>query len=504
MMLTLGLAFAGVDDGQACLSANDLICARRELDAARRRGASGRDVDLLEVGVRFQEGDFEGALQVARPWLEGEDALPDAELVAATAEVHRGLEVSERDGVVVVHHPGTDRVLIADAETALARARQVIGPALGGDLPLTPRVEFYPTGQDFVACSGLPMESVQTTGVIAISKWNRLLLTSPRATTDGYDWQDTLVHEWIHQVVSWHTRDRAPVWLQEGLAKSLDQLWRTGTFELPLDSQAYLADALETGQLITFEQMHPSMAFLPSAAHATLAYAQVATMIHFLRTERGPDALPDLLARVAAGTDAQVAVGQVWGGGFDAFEDAWFSWAKTLDLSRVKVKPLPTVLDGHGGDEALDPVLSAHEELSGRYRLGRLMAASGQHEAALVYYRESLPDDEPPGPVTVGALAESLVALGRTDEAVVLLEESTRLYPGATRNQRFLGELYLQLGRDRAALTRFEHAADLYPYDLAVRSELAELHDLRGDDEAAARHRAAIAILSYQDLSPAF
>ena len=504
MMLLVALALAGVDDGQACLERNDLPCARRELDAAKRRGADGQDLHALEVGVLFQEGDFERALDVARPYLDVEGSLQGAELVAATAEVHRKLEISERDGVVVVHHPGTDRVLIEDAQAALARAQAVIAPVLGGDIPITPRVELYPTGQDFVSCSGLPLESVQTTGVIAISKWNRLLLTSPRATSDGYDWQDTLVHEWIHQVVSWHTGDRAPVWLQEGLAKSLDQLWRTGGFELPLDSQAYLAEALDTGELITFEQMHPSMAFLPSAAHATLAYAQVATMMDFLRAERGREALPELLALVRSGRDAREAVGEVWGGGFSDFEDAWFAWAKTLELSRVKVKPLPTVLDGQGGEEAADPVLSAHEELSGRYRLGRLMAASGEHQAALVYYEESLPPDEPPGPVTVNAMAESLAALERRAEAIELLETSTRLYPEATDNQRTLARLYQETGRDRDAVARYEVAADLYPYDLDVRTELARLHALRGDEEAAARHRAAIAILSYQDLSPAF
>ena len=37
---------------------------------------------------------------------------------------------------------------------------------------------------------------------------------------------DTSAHEYIHLVVSWRTKDKAPVWLQEGLARYLEKHWR--------------------------------------------------------------------------------------------------------------------------------------------------------------------------------------------------------------------------------------------------------------------------------------
>ena len=56
-------------------------------------------------------------------------------------------------------------------------------------------------------------------------------------------------------------------------------LWRQDDFELEVSKQSLLAGALKTDQWVTFEQMHPSMAFLPSPELAGLAYAQVASMM---------------------------------------------------------------------------------------------------------------------------------------------------------------------------------------------------------------------------------
>jgi len=48
-----------------------------------------------------------------------------------------------------------------------------------------------------------------------------------------------------------------------------------------------LAKALRTGKLISFEAMHPSMAKLPSAEDATLAFAEVANAVGHLYAQKG-------------------------------------------------------------------------------------------------------------------------------------------------------------------------------------------------------------------------
>src|SRR5205085_2857164 len=55
---------------------------------------------------------------------------------------------------------------------------------------------------------------------------------SPRAPALGYAWRDTLAHELTHLALSRGTLDRAPLWLQEGVAKREETRWRSA---LPSD-----------------------------------------------------------------------------------------------------------------------------------------------------------------------------------------------------------------------------------------------------------------------------
>jgi hypothetical protein len=85
------------------------------------------------------------------------------------------------------------------------------------------------------------------------------MVTSPRALATGYPWLDTINHEFVHYAVSALTRDRAPVWLQEGLAKFLERRWREPAGgRIPPALETLLAKALRTGKLISFEAPSPT------------------------------------------------------------------------------------------------------------------------------------------------------------------------------------------------------------------------------------------------------
>ena len=74
--------------------------------------------------------------------------------------------------------------------------------------------------------SPLTETDIETTGTIALSKYNKLMVVSPRATIFGYPWMDTLAHEYTHLVVSRISNDAVPVWLQEGIARYEQTRWR--------------------------------------------------------------------------------------------------------------------------------------------------------------------------------------------------------------------------------------------------------------------------------------
>lgn len=461
-------------------------------------------VVTLQLGVSAA-GDFE----LLRAWMEREH-----DLFLASVEAAEGLIVTRQGSVEVLHHPGIERILVQEAVDAITQAQERIAPLLGGAVPGVVRVEIYPNRSDFIAATGLPKSSVNTTGVVAISKWNRLLLISPRALGDGYGWRDTLVHEWVHLVVSYHSKDQAPIWLQEGLAKSTEMLWRQDDFELEVSKQSLLAGALKTDQWVTFEQMHPSMAFLPSPELAGLAYAQVASMMAFLQEQTDPKVLSRVIERVGKGEDAQDAVAaEANGGDFALFEREWKAWLATLELVGEKVAIDAVGEHIEGGPDAIgagegaedvgfDPVLSRRKELANRSRLGELMAEQGKHEAALVYFEQAMPSDEPASPAVVLAASKSLVVLGRSEQALSLLTENLTFYPEEAGTQKLAADLWRAQGQDEKALGAYLASSEVNPFDVEVQRALVALYASAGQRERSAHHARILSVLTYSELEP--
>jgi tetratricopeptide (TPR) repeat protein len=350
-------------------------------------------------------------------------------------------------------------------------------------------VELYPSGRAFIAASSLPAEAVETTGVIALSKWSRLLITSPRALGRGYGWKDTLAHEYIHEVVAWRTRDRAPVWLQEGIARSHEGLWRRPGFAPPAPlARSLLARALEKDALVPLKKMHPSMAFLESADEAALAYAQVDSMVQFLAGRAGEGGVARLLDTVRDGTDALQAWAQVAGGEPDAMMAQWRDHLGTLGLRDARVSSRPVALGAQDDPFATDPVLARRRDLAGHARLGDLLMEAGRADAALAEYAKAKPEDEPPSPTLVAREARALDAVGRRADAIRALEASIADYPEEADTHRVLAALLLAAGRRDAALAAYRASADVYPFDPDVQGALAELYTAAGQRALADRH----------------
>ncbi len=498
---------ASLQEAAACLDKTHLSCAREQVDALRAEGVQSPALDRLESKVWFHEGEFSraaGALaRLAQDdpdtYAEGTEGGYELMLASQTAAAHEGLVETVRGSVTVVHHPGIDRLLVTEALDALALAQQRIAPLLGGNPPEPVRIEIYPDGDSFTKASSLPLEAIQTTGVVAISKWNRLLMVSPRVLGRGYGWKDTLVHEWIHGVVAWHSDDRCPVWLQEGIAKGLDMLWDDDAFHLDLQMQSYLAVALQRDEWVTLEQMHPSFALLPSAEMAGLAYAQVATQVELVRQRKGPDAMARVLAELQGGAEADAAMASVYGvGSYAELEADWKVFVGEMDLVQEQLAALPTVIDGQGDDFATDPHLSKDRELADKARLGDLMAQRDHLDAALLYYEQALPEDEHPGPDLAVRVARTQLGLGRPDDARATLAENLRYYPEYAPTRRLLGELLLAAGDTSGAITQLVLSTDTDPFHLETQQTLARLYAETGQEEAAARRKGYVDVLYYR------
>ena len=486
------------DDAMACLRATDLTCAQQIRDQLLRRAPDEPETLLLVAKTAFHEGDYPTALEAWTTLKERELAEDPYTPYEATAAAAEGLVEARTEGVLVRHDTGLDVILADEALETLSAARVSYDALFGGGPDHEIVLDIFPTASRFTDASGLPPKAVQTTGVIALSKWNRLLLTTPRALARGYNWKDTISHEYIHLVVSWRSGDRVPVWLQEGLAKHLEAEWRGGREGyLSVHQQSLLAEALHTNQFVPFEKFQQSMAYLDSGQEAALAFAQVATMVHFLLERGGDEALIELMDRIRSGEATEDVVADLAGfEDFDAFREGWKDFIAQLPLIEEQLATLPVVLDGSGDDFSGDPLLSSRQDLARYARLGDLLRDAGRPEAALIEYDKATDPDAPPSPMLLARKATCLQMMGDSDAALRVAEEGVGLYPEFPLLQVTVAQLREQKGLTAAALTAWKAAHDLNPFNPEVQRALTEGYESTGQTELATRHARYARILS--------
>lgn len=504
-MIALSLAAAAATgipgEVQGCLDRIDTDCADRALVALGAERSSDPDLLAALAETRFYEGDYPAAHDamkraVEAGWVDTYEELP---LYERTLYATANWVEESRGRFAVRIRPGLDAMLVDDAFTAIGGSDRHIAPLLGGSPPGVSRVELFPDRVSFIAASSLQEEDVETTGVVGLAKWSRLLVASPRMMSRGYPWQDTIAHEYVHLIVTHHTADRSPVWLQEAIAKYLDARWRDGAdrFRLTARQQGLLAEALRKDDLVTFEEMHPSLAKLPTAERAALAYAQLATLMQYCFTIGGDEVLLRVLPNVRDGMDPRDALALGAGAAdFPTLLQGWRTWIEQQPLVEKHLAELPTVLEG-GDDMDLDPLLSEREDLARFVTLGDILREHGEVEASLVEYAKAVPKDEPPSPLLSNRIAQAELALGHVDKARRALEESLADYPEFSLTLKTLGQIAAKQGAFPEARERLRDAVAIHPFDPELHALLVEVSKKLGDEAGAERHTRALEIRAH-------
>ncbi|MGI5865844.1 MAG: peptidase MA family metallohydrolase, partial [Myxococcales bacterium] len=314
------------------LEAWDREAARQAVDELAARAPDLPAVKAMQARVAFEESDYARAVALFDE-LSDQSAL--AQLARATHKETRGYESRESRHFVFHYPPGKDAVLAPYALEALEKAYAALAEDLGYAPPGKIHVEVYHDARALSRVSTLSLEAIKTSGTIAICKFNRLMVTSPKALVRGYDWLDTLVHEYVHLVVSKMSRNTVPIWIHEGLAKFLESRWRGPAGQaLSPASAALLAHELKRDKLIPFERMHPSMALLPSQEDAALAFAEVFTAIEYLHGKGGNALLVKLIEELRRGSRYDLAVAKVVGVPFARFQSDWRAYLSKREFPK--------------------------------------------------------------------------------------------------------------------------------------------------------------------------
>jgi tetratricopeptide (TPR) repeat protein len=465
---------------------------------ATSRGGTA-EVLYLEGYAKFLAGDYSAGVAKLHAALElaPEDVnIKSLGALAAAADKAIDGHAEHRSAHFILRHPPEDEVLADYALEALESALANLSSDLGYSPNRPIHVDIYRSPSDLAAVSTLTEQEVQRTGTIALCKWGRLMATSPRALSYGYPWIDSLSHELVHYVVSALSRDRSPVWLQEGLAKFLERRWRDPpSAALPPVMQHLLAKALASGKLIGFDRMHPSMAKLPTAEDASLAFAEVATAVASLHARGGMAALRQAIAGVRDGLDARAAVAQAAGGNWAEFERSWRTF-----MTAQKYRTFPNMEPVTRKFRKSAAIASRRaptedEEIlflnaPARYlRLGNMLLRRNRPRAAAIEYEK--------GSKLAGRgqwlfdvkLGRTYLALQQPERALKAVSDLLTLQPELPWPHLIAGQALLEKGQPKAAISALEMSLATNPFDPGVHCSLAEAYAKLSDPSEASPRR---------------
>jgi tetratricopeptide (TPR) repeat protein len=458
--------------------------AERALDQLRQHYPGQPETLYAEGYERFLSGAYPQAvakLKAASAGVPTDELLHLAEGAATSIAGHE----ERRSQHFAIRFPPEDAVLADYALEALEAAATALGTDLGFVPPRMIPVDILRSPADLALVTSLTVEDVERTGTIAVSKWGRIMLTTPRAMRLGYAWLDSLSHELVHYAIATLTHDRAPVWLQEGLAKFLEYRWRNPPgLDLTPSMQHLLAKALAGNRLISFEAMHPSMAKLPTSEDASLAFAEVATAIGLLHATGGAPALRQTLALVAEGADARLAVARAFGG-TGAWVDFEKAWRGFMVAQHYKVIP---------GFEVLAPKYRKRSAIASRrapledeasqeragaerfLRLGNMLIQRGRMRAAAVEYEKGSKEAGPDMWVFAVKLGRSYLGMGEADRALAAVARVQSLYPEIPWPHLIAGQALLAKGDAAGAVAPLLASLAANPFDPSVHCSLVEAY----------------------------
>lgn len=451
-------------------SGEQIRAAINGLDLARAKtllyGYSGGHEDTVALRARLAlyEGDCDESRAILGPTANlqsnvARDLSSAAEGCARAMSAARSIN-DEKHSVWIRLQDDADAAWTSLIVDTAAKARQSVAATLGVRSNLLLRIELVMDHASLSALTGLPLEAAETTGTVAVARFGRVTLLSPRAFPKGYPWQDTLAHEITHLLVTVATNDNAPLWLQEGLAKHLESSWRSTRPHDGIPDQHEIAhEAWVHGQSVGFERLGASIALLPNPEAANIAYAEVFDFLDFLVRECGWNGVKLVLRELrtlgSEGSDAALrsATGYSLG-------DWTRRWRDRLSRDPPRTSPSFAMRQWDTSEDE-------HEDVARRVRLAQLYSALAFHDAVEGTLPERLLHQYPI--VDLRSLVGlSLLAQGSASDALRVLGDAAELTSVQGEWLALRGRALLETAQPAAAREHFGWALAYAPTDELV------------------------------------
>ncbi len=447
------------------------------------------DVHFLNARVQFYKGRYRYAQKI----LQGvDDHSPMVKafkkLVNNTVAAAGDFVSEESEHFIYRYRDGRDQILVHYAREVLERSYQVLGDLFDVRPEEKIIVEFYPDREPFSRISPLTMQDIVTSGTVALCKYNRLTIISPASLVRGYNWMDTLSHEFIHYLMAKKTYNNLPLWFNEGVAKHYESRWREekNSASMAPVMENVLARGLKNDYLVRLEDMSPSLAKLKKAEDVHLAYAQVATMADYLVSIIGEKQLPVFLDELKANPSFPVALEKHTGKTLAQFQTDWRGFVKSKKLTvipglKILAFKFKNDRDALQDEKDYDEI----ETKSSRDKafLGDILKSRNYVQAAILEYQKAIEESPTLSPILHNKLAGTHILIKEYARAETLLRESLSYYPEFHTTLTNLGELYFIKEDYERAEEYFEKAARLNPFNPLVRQRLIAVNKKLGRDK---------------------
>lgn len=432
------------------LEAGDFLSAERRIAST----ADSSEKKRLAAWLALYRGDYVSAAGLSSPPPSEKDFLSNYS--AYMSSLSRGFVQKESEHFILRHFPEDD--IMADfALERLEKIRSAAAVIFGYAPSEKVLVEIYPDKKSFAAASTLGEALLEKSGTVGICKFNRLMILSPRNLALGYNWLDTLAHEYSHFAINRVTGYNCPLWVHEGISRWTDTLWRSAkSLYLSDYSSAKLTAAARSGKLIPFAKMAPSLVYLPTREDISLAFAQAGSFVDFIVERYGRGVIEKWLEEMKM-ADEKRALSRASGESFAKIERAWRERLKSAAIpSDATGLPDLPLYELRSEDELIPADLIRHA------RLGDELRKRGNFEGALARYEMAYAAEK--NPVIAVKIARAKLSLGRLDEAEDFMRAVADGNHGYITPRLVLAEIAVSRGDAEAARARYEEAFMINPF----------------------------------------
>ncbi|MGM0440909.1 MAG: peptidase MA family metallohydrolase [Elusimicrobiota bacterium] len=342
-------------------------------------------------------------------------------------------------------------------------------------------LEIYPTRDSFKKASTLTDGQIKVSGAIAICKFNRLMIASPKILTFGYHWPQTITHEYIHLIVGKITGlENMPLWFNEGLAKFYEDIWGKHTGKISPVARNYIIDALKTDtDWVDLGKMKYGMPTLDSSDEVKLGFAQVHAMTKYIKEKYSEESIKDILYLLKDKT-ANRAFGEIIKKTGEELFKEWKNYIKNASLTYTA----GATLAGYSFKEEKEDPISRYvaHRAETDLRLAGKFEKREKYNLSIKKYKDALEKDEG-NHVIFNRLGRVQLKAEKLEAARESLTKSIMRNPDYAPPYIHLGELYLMENNYSKAEENLLKYVYRSPFNPRVHKMLLEVYKKTGNRE---------------------